>query len=189
MSYLKVFGWLMALYLLFAAGSWCVPDAPVKYHIAKTIERGDLADDQPRAFLPRLQCRMDNYTDALILNQAYFLRSENLVNGTMLVPRLTCERLPFEELRVAVGMDTASDKSVATYARYWHHPPAVFHPLLPPDALVRSPFVDPWELAVGCLRGVWVGMLLCFHDAVLAAAKYGTLHRPGRHDIYSKEAA
>ncbi len=120
MSYLKVFGWLMALYLLFAAGSWCVPDAPVKYHIAKTIERGDLADDQPRAFLPRLQCRMDNYTDALILNQAYFLRSENLVNGTMLVPRLTCERLPFEELRVAVGMDTASDKSVATYARYWH---------------------------------------------------------------------
>lgn len=120
MSYLKVFGLLIVLYLLFAAGSWCMPDAPVKYHVAKTIERGDLSDDQPRAFMPRLQCRMDNYTDALILNQAYSLRSENLINGTMLVPRLTCERLPFEELRVAVGMDKAADKSVATYARYWH---------------------------------------------------------------------
>lgn len=122
-QYLKLFGLLLAAYLLFAAGSYWMAQAPVKKHVVKTIERGDLASDQPRAFLPRLQCRMDNYTDALILNQAYTMPSENMVNGIMLLPRLTCEKLPFEELRVAVGIDPAPDSchvSTATYARYWH---------------------------------------------------------------------
>lgn len=120
LPYLKVFGLLLAVYLLFAAGSYLVPQRAVESHVVKTIERGDLASDQPRAFLPRLECRMDNYTDALILNQAYTLRSESLIDGTMLLPRLTCERLPFEELRVAVGMDTVDNSATATYARYWH---------------------------------------------------------------------
>lgn len=119
-KYCVLFAALLAAYLLFAVGSYWVPQAPVEHHVVKTLERGDLADDQPRAFLPRLQCRMDNYTDALILNQAYTLRSKDLIDGIMLVPRLTCERLPFEELRVAVGMDTVADQSTATYARYWH---------------------------------------------------------------------
>lgn len=120
LPYLRIFGLLLAAYLLFAAGSYLVPQGAVKSHVVKTIERGDLASDQPRAFLPRLECRMDNYTDALILNQAYTLRSEGLVDGIMLLPRMTCERLPFEELRVAVGMDEADNVSTATYARYWH---------------------------------------------------------------------
>lgn len=120
LPYLKLFGLLLAAYLLFATGSYLVPQASVERHVVKTLEHGDLSSDQPRAFLPRLQCRMDNYTDALILNQAYTLRSESLVDGVMLLPRLTCERLPFEELRVAVGMDTATASTTATYARYWH---------------------------------------------------------------------
>ena len=120
LPYLKVFGLLLAAYLFFAAGSYLVPQSAVERHVVRTIECGDLASDKPRAFLPRLQCRMDNYTDALILNQAYTLRSESLVDGIMLLPRLTCERLPFEELRVVVGMDTVGTVSTATYARYWH---------------------------------------------------------------------
>lgn len=120
LPYLKVFGLLLAAYLFFAAGSYLVPQSAVERHVVRTIECGDLASDKPRAFLPRLQCRMDNYTDALILNQAYTLRSKSFVDGIMLLPRLTCERLPFEELRVAVGMDTVGTVSTATYARYWH---------------------------------------------------------------------
>lgn len=122
-QYLKIFGLLLAVYLLFAAGSYWMAQAPVKKHVVKTLERGDLESDQPRAFLPRLQCRMDNYTDALILNQAYTMPSKKLVDGIMLLPRQTCEKLPFEELRVAVGLDAAPDScnaATATYARYWH---------------------------------------------------------------------
>ena len=85
-KYCVLFAALLAAYLLFAVGSYWVPQAPVEHHVVKTLERGDLADDQPRAFLPRLQCRMDNYTDALILNQAYTLRSKDLIDGIMLVP-------------------------------------------------------------------------------------------------------
>lgn len=159
MRYLKVMACLLAGYLLFAAGAYVMPQRAVERHVVKSLERGDLASDQPRAVLPRVQCRMDNYTDALILNQAVEMRSMNLVDGTLLLPRLTCERLPFEELRVAVGMDTVAEGETrtATYARYWHGNTFLTRYLL---CFLDYPTLRLWLYIVSSLLMLWCGALL-----------------------------
>ena len=117
-KYLLVFAALLAAYLLFGAGAWLMPDRPVERHIQKTLEKGDLASDQPRAFLPVIQCRMDNFTDALILNQARTMSSEGLVDGVLLMPRKSCGKLPFEDLREL--NDGNQEMTTIHYGRYWH---------------------------------------------------------------------
>lgn len=157
LPYLKAFGLLIAAYLLFAVGSYLVPQASVERHVVKTIERGDLASDQPRAFLPRLQCRMDNFTDALILNQAYTLQAKGLIDGIMLVPRLSCGRLPFEELRVAAGVDSAANNSTSIYARYWHGNTFLARYLL---FFWDYPTIRLFLYIISSLLMLWCGVLL-----------------------------
>ena len=118
LSYLKIFGLLLAAYLLFGAGAWLMPDGSVDRHIARTLDQGDLSSDQPRAFMPRQQCRMDNFTDALILNQAKALTSENLLDGILLLPRKSANGLPFEDLRAY--SDGNQEMYTIHYGRYWH---------------------------------------------------------------------
>ena len=117
-KYLIVFAALIVAYLLFGAGAYLMPDSRVVHHIEKTLDEGDLDSDQPRAFLPRQQCRMDNFTDALILNQARTMSSEPLLDGVLLMPRKSCGMLPFEDLRAL----SAGEQEMVTihYGRYWH---------------------------------------------------------------------
>lgn len=116
--YLIVFAALIVAYLFFGAGAWLMPDRPVERHIQRTLKHGDLASDQPRAFLPMIQCRMDNFTDALILNQAQTMTSESLVDGVLLMPRKSCGMLPFEDLREL--NDGHQEMTTIHYGRYWH---------------------------------------------------------------------
>jgi len=118
LSYLKIFGLLLAAYLLFGAGAWLMPNGPVNRHIANTLAKGDLSSDQPRAFLPQHQCRMDNFTDALILNQAQAMSTENLFDGVLLMPRKSANGLPFEDLRAY--SDGNQEMYTIHYGRYWH---------------------------------------------------------------------
>lgn len=118
LSILKVFGLLIALYLIFGAGAYLMPDSAVQHHIEKTLDQGDLDSDQPRAFLPRQQCRMDNFTDAIILNQAYVMRVEGFCTGVLLVPRWgEVPLLPYEVLRAGVN---GEETYIRHYGRYWH---------------------------------------------------------------------
>lgn len=117
--YLIVFAVLIAGYLLFGAGAWLMPDSAVQRHVRETLEKGDLDSDQPRAVLPGLmQTRMDNFTDAIILNQAYVMRIEGFRTGVLSVPRWgEVPLLPYEALRAGVN---GEDTYIRHYARYWH---------------------------------------------------------------------
>lgn len=109
---------LLACYLLFAFASCLVSDSAVRRHVAHSVERGDLQSDYPRAFFPCKQTQMDNFTDALIISQAYSLTHDSIVRRTMLLPRTvygdsaqtTCLR------QVVAGVPG----STVDYPRYWH---------------------------------------------------------------------
>lgn len=117
-KYLTVFVALIAGYLLFGTGAYLMPDSAVQYHVKKSLQNGDLDSDQPRAILPKLmQTRMDNFTDALILNQAYLMRAEGYRRGVLLSPRWDGNMLPFEALRAGVD---GQELKINHYPRYWH---------------------------------------------------------------------
>lgn len=118
-KYLIVFAALIAGYLLFGAGAYLMPDRAVQRHVRDTLDKGDIEADQPRAVLPRLmQTRMDNFTDAIILNQAYVMRIEGFRTGVLSIPRWgEVPLLPYEALRAGVN---GEETYIRHYARYWH---------------------------------------------------------------------
>ncbi len=117
-KYLIVFSALIAGYLLFGAGAWLMPDRAVQRHVRETLDKGDMESDQPRAVLPHMmQTRMDNFTDAIILNQAYVMRLEGFRTGVLSVPRWWGPLLPYEVLRAGVD---GQEMQIRHYARYWH---------------------------------------------------------------------
>ena len=113
---------LVAAYLLLGVAAWLVPDAPVRRHVEQTIAYGDMGEDYPKAIVrERLYemdpYTMDNYTDALILNQVVSLRSEGL-KGILLLPRHDEGMVQSYSLR---NMMEGTDAGwTFHYARYWH---------------------------------------------------------------------
>lgn len=113
---------MVAAYVLLGLAAWLVPDAPVRRHVEQTVSSGDMGEDYPKAIV-RDNCydvdpyTMDNYTDALILNQVVNLRSEGL-KGMLLLPRHDEGMVQSHNLR---QMLAGSDEGwTLHYARYWH---------------------------------------------------------------------
>ncbi len=113
---------LVAGYLLLGVAAWLMPDASVRRHVEQTVAFGDMGEDYPKAIVhdhygdmdPYM---MDNYTDALILNQALCLRSEGL-KGMLLLPRHDEGMVQSQSLRhLLEGTDGGW---ISHYARYWH---------------------------------------------------------------------
>ena len=112
---------LVAFYLLLGVAAYMVPDAPVHHHIEQTLAGGDLSEDYPHAIIYTHPFAldpytMDNFTDALILNQAELLRSEGL-KGILLLPRHDGDIVQTHNLRAL--MDSGNGYTIH-YARYWH---------------------------------------------------------------------
>lgn len=123
----KAFVLLVAFYLMAGLAAYLVPDWRVRSNVQKTVDRGDLCEDYPQAILPRERFRMDNFTDALIVNQALMLRTEGLC-GIMMLPRHQVD--PNDQcgnlaalLAIAPhegGRTATVDEHTTHYARYWH---------------------------------------------------------------------
>ena len=117
-KYLTLFVGLIAAYLLFALVASLLPNGPIIRHAAKTQARSDLQTDFAFAISCRPEYYMDNFTDALIVNQACRGGSDSLLTNMLLVPRADgggeqCNSL----LRLTQG-----DTTLRTfhYGRYWH---------------------------------------------------------------------
>lgn len=117
LQYLKTFGFLMAAFWLFGIVSCLMPTATVQRHIYQSVHRGDLTEDYPLAILPRKQCQMDNFTDALILNQAYRMSSDSLLRSTLSPSRAAG---PWASVDVLRNQTEGQVDKVMPYPRYWH---------------------------------------------------------------------
>ena len=120
--YVILFLALLASYLFFAFLAALVPTTPVRERIAFTLESGDLVRDYPQEGVLDDRCRMDNFTDALILSQAYYIDNDNYGRSMLLVPYASAEpgnvNVITENLRRLVkGESGVVEKN---YPRYWH---------------------------------------------------------------------
>lgn len=117
-----IFAILVACYLLLGLLAYLMPDASVRHHVEQSIAQGDLGEDYPKAIIQadygtQDQYTMDNFTDALIINQAVNLRSEG-VKSILLLPRHDEGIFQCNNLRhFMAGTD---EGWTIHYARYWH---------------------------------------------------------------------
>ena len=108
---------LIAFYLLFAFSAVYLPDGRIKRSVEKSVTMGDIKTDYPRAIVNKEVCRMDTYTDALILNEVYYSSKQSSVNTVMMVPCLGDENNQTEWLQKVV---TGTMEPIHNYPRYWH---------------------------------------------------------------------
>lgn len=120
---MRFFVLLMAGYLLLGAVAWMMPDWRVVKHVRESLDGGELRDDYPKAIIvahpwAQDQYTLDNFTDALILNQCIHLRSDGWRSG-LTVPRYDEKAPQCVNLLKAMNGDTTAGKMI-TYPRYWH---------------------------------------------------------------------
>ena len=120
----KAFGLLVALYLLTGVAAYLMPDAAVNRHVKRSLDRGEFREDYPKAIITdnpdcQDQYTLDNFTDALILNQVVHLRSEGL-KGILLMPRYDEGVVQHHNLVKTVYGEESPEGQTIDYARYWH---------------------------------------------------------------------
>jgi hypothetical protein len=116
--YCYVFALLLVCYLAFAFVACLLPGGAIRHHAARSVEYGDLHGDYPRAVLPLKQAQMDNFTDALIINQACCISRDSLWRCMMLLPR--ADYGVIDQTTNLQQMLQGEDGQHITYPRYWH---------------------------------------------------------------------
>lgn len=119
MRYIKTFFLLLAACLLFGIAACLLPDKPIQRHIVQTNQMGDLWYDYVTAGIPQIQCRQDNFTDNLILNQAWHLSSDSLLTSLLLVPRSSGPE-PLDQANCLYRLIQGEHHHIHHYPRYWH---------------------------------------------------------------------
>lgn len=119
LRYCEVFVLMLACYLSFAFVACLMPNGKIQHHVTRSMEKGDLQSDYPHAILPIKQAQMDNFTDALILNQAYCINRGNLLNSMMLLPRADYGMVD-QTANLQHLLQGESGQQMITYPRYWH---------------------------------------------------------------------
>lgn len=114
----KAFILLVAFYLLLGLVAYLVPDKPVARNVEHSLAKGDLQENYPYAIIPSGRYQMDNYTDAIIVNQALHLRSEGL-SSILLLPRYDEGSAQCRALSHSLSGDTG-EGYMLHYGRYWH---------------------------------------------------------------------
>lgn len=118
LTYLALFFGLIIGYLLFAFAANLLPNKPILRHATRTILLNDLQTDYPCAVICRPANNMDNFTDALIINQACNGGTDSLLTNMLLVPRSVSGGEMCQNLKQLTEGDTTLH--TIHYGRYWH---------------------------------------------------------------------
>ncbi len=166
-QYVAVFVGLIACYLLLAFATNLIPNKPIQKNVVKTVENGDLAADFGFMLVCRPAYYMDNFTDALILNQAYCGGSDDLLTSMLLVPRRSDYESQCSTLqKFAQGNEP---EQVYHYGRYWHGSTFVMRVLL-----LLGSYVSIRQLLylISSLLLLWLMVVMARNIGIWASALY-----------------
>lgn len=167
---------LWAAYLALGTAAWLMPDWRVRHHVQQTLDAGDLREDYPPAIVATGRNQLDDFTDALILDQALLLRSEGW-KTILLLPRHHEEVSQTYNLRRL--MEGSTEGSTIHYPRYWHCSTFVARLLLTVMSYPRIRLLIYWLtslLMLWCAVRLWTRLghrlTLALAVALLAANVY-----------------
>ena len=117
LRYAIAFPLLIGGYLLFMLLACLVPDKPVQRNIARSLSPFMHQGDYPYAIFEKQGCKMDNFTDALILNIAYNISTDSLKTSLFRNP------YHYTDIYMNVNLENTikqSESQTRYYPRYWH---------------------------------------------------------------------
>ncbi|MBR4787730.1 MAG: hypothetical protein IK013_07655 [Bacteroidales bacterium] len=128
--YVVVFVSLMGCFLVFAILSCCMPDRAVQTHIGRAALTLHEKGEYPNVIIDVESCRLDNFTDALILNQIFCIDRSRPLHSAMVVTH--AETQPVYDFTGALVKLTRYEQGLTCkpYARYWHGSTFLFRYLL-----------------------------------------------------------
>lgn len=118
--YCKAFALLVGLCFAFGVLSCLLPDKSIKRHIA---ESAPVISDEglyPKAIINKEQCQMDNFTDALIMNQIYSIDRKQPVKSAMRMVRMSEKGNDWDQTGLLLRIVNGEPLEEQHYARYWH---------------------------------------------------------------------
>lgn len=125
----KTFAILIVAYFAFAVLSCLLPDRSIKAHIAESapimVEEGLY----PKAIINMEQCQMDNFTDALIMNQIHSIERKHPIKSAMQMVRMSEKGSDWDQTGLLLRTVNGETLEEQHYARYWHGSTLLFRPL------------------------------------------------------------
>lgn len=156
LNYSKVFLLLIASYFIFGVLSCMLPDNAIKENISKSASELASEGDYPQAIVKMTQCQMDNFTDALIMNQIYTVDRSRPVRSSIRMARSYDEgERQTRHLLHAVNGEIKGEKA---YSRYWHGNSFLFRPCF---MVMDFPMLRWWLFVISSL--LFVAMLCIYY--------------------------
>lgn len=128
-KYSKVFLLLIAAYFVFGVSSSWLPDKSIKRHIAESAPVIAAEGLYPRLFNDMEQYRMDNFTDALMMNQIYNIDRKHPVKAAMKMIRSSEQGRDWDQPGLLVRRVNGETLEEQHYSRYWHGGSFLYRPL------------------------------------------------------------
>lgn len=119
-KYALLFLSLMAAFFFFAVISCSLPDKAVKKHVSKEAPTMQEQGDYPTAIIHITECRQDNFTDALILNQIYSVDRKHPFKSAMEVPSGYYDPSYDASGSLLKTVNQEPGGKTMKYSRYWH---------------------------------------------------------------------
>lgn len=119
-KYSKVFLLLVVAYFGFVVVSCLLPDHSIKRHIAESAQKIAAEGLYPKAIINKEQCQMDNFTDALIMNQIYSIDRKRPLTSAMRMIRMSEKGLDWDQTGLLLRTVNGEPLEEQHYARYWH---------------------------------------------------------------------
>ena len=122
--YVKAFVFLLILFFVFGVVSCLLPDTRIKRNIAESAQVIAPEGNYPHAFMNKDQCQLDNFTDALVMNQIYNIDRHRPVHSFMMMYRKA--EPGWDQTGSLLRLVNGEQINTTSYARYWHGSTAVF---------------------------------------------------------------
>lgn len=119
-KYSIVFLSLIAAYFVFGVLSSWLPDKAIKRHIAESAPVIAAEGLYPRILNDMEQYRLDNFTDALIMNQIYNIDRKHPVKAAMKMIRSSEQGRDWDQPGLLVRRVKGETLEEQHYSRYWH---------------------------------------------------------------------